>query len=63
MPNRVLAVSDVFEALISDARIAAGMPVDEALEIMRRDAGSHSLQSRRSSALERGLALQLPRAA
>jgi HD-GYP domain-containing protein (c-di-GMP phosphodiesterase class II) len=51
---RVLAVSDVFEALTADRPYRAGMPVDQALEIMRRDVGSH-LCGETIDALERGL--------
>jgi HD-GYP domain-containing protein (c-di-GMP phosphodiesterase class II) len=60
--SRVLAVSDVYEALTADRPYRAGMPVDEALEIMRRDAGSH-LCSETLDALERGLQVALPLAA
>jgi HD-GYP domain-containing protein (c-di-GMP phosphodiesterase class II) len=60
--SRVLAVSDVFEALTADRPYRAGMPVDEALAIMRRDAGSH-LCSETLDALERGLQVALPLAA
>ena len=60
--TRVLAVADVFEALTADRPYRDGMPIDQALEIMRRDAGT-ALCAETLSALERGLALQLPRAA
>jgi HD-GYP domain-containing protein (c-di-GMP phosphodiesterase class II) len=60
--SRVLAVSDVFEALTADRPYRAGMPVDEALAIMRRDAGSH-LCSETLGALERGLQVARPLAA
>jgi HD-GYP domain-containing protein (c-di-GMP phosphodiesterase class II) len=59
---RVLAVSDVFEALTADRPYRAGMSVDAALESMRRDAGSH-LCGETIDALERGLRLALPLAA
>jgi HD-GYP domain-containing protein (c-di-GMP phosphodiesterase class II) len=60
--SRVLAVSDVFEALTADRPYRAGMPVDEALAIMRRDAGSH-LCVETLDALERGLPVASPLAA
>ena len=58
----MLAVSDVFEALTADRPYRDGMPVDEALAIMRRDAGSH-LCGETLDALERGLQVALPLAA
>ena len=60
--TRVLAVADVFEALTADRPYRDGMPTDQALEIMRRDAGT-ALCAVTLSALERGLATQLFRAA
>ena len=36
---RILAVSDVFDALISKRQYKAGMTVEEAFEIMQRDRG------------------------
>jgi HD-GYP domain-containing protein (c-di-GMP phosphodiesterase class II) len=60
--SRVLAVSDVFEALTADRPYRGGLPVDEALAIMRRDAGAH-LCSETLDALERGLAVPLTLAA
>jgi HD-GYP domain-containing protein (c-di-GMP phosphodiesterase class II) len=59
---RVLAVSDVFEALTADRPYRAGMSVDQALEIMRWDVGSH-LCGETIDALERGLRAALPLAA
>jgi HD-GYP domain-containing protein (c-di-GMP phosphodiesterase class II) len=60
--SRVLAVADVFEALTADRPYRDGMAVDEALEIMRREAGSH-LCSETLDALERGQRVALPLAA
>jgi HD-GYP domain-containing protein (c-di-GMP phosphodiesterase class II) len=60
--SRVLAVSDVYEALTADRPYRAGMQVDEALEIMRRDAGRH-LCVTTIAALERSIATALPLAA
>jgi HD-GYP domain-containing protein (c-di-GMP phosphodiesterase class II) len=59
---RVLAVSDVFEALTADRPYRAGMSVEQALEIMRRDVGSH-LCGETIDALEHGLRAALPLAA
>jgi HD-GYP domain-containing protein (c-di-GMP phosphodiesterase class II) len=39
--SRVLAVADVFDALIADRPYRSGMPVEQALGIMRSDAGEH----------------------
>jgi HD-GYP domain-containing protein (c-di-GMP phosphodiesterase class II) len=39
--GRIAAIADVFDALTSDRVYRAAMPVDVALEIMARDAGSH----------------------
>jgi putative nucleotidyltransferase with HDIG domain len=39
LPMRVLAVADVFEALTADRPYREAMTVDEALDILRRDAG------------------------
>ena len=55
-------MADVFEALTADRPYRDGMPIEQALEIVRRDAGT-ALCAETLSALERGLALQLPRAA
>ncbi len=55
--SRVLAVADVFEALTADRPYRDGMAADQALEIMRRDAGSH-LCAETLSALERSLGAQ-----
>jgi HD-GYP domain-containing protein (c-di-GMP phosphodiesterase class II) len=55
--SRVLAVADVFEALTADRPYRDGMAVDRALEIMRRDAGSH-LCAETLEALERTLGSQ-----
>jgi HD-GYP domain-containing protein (c-di-GMP phosphodiesterase class II) len=60
--TRVLAVADVFEALTADRPYRDGMPVDQALEIMQRDAGT-ALCAETLRALERGIAIPLPRAA
>jgi hypothetical protein len=38
---RVLAVLDVFEALTSDRPYRSALPIPEALELIRRDAGTH----------------------
>lgn len=38
---RIIAVADVFEALTADRPYRAAMSVDQALELMRRDAGDH----------------------
>jgi putative nucleotidyltransferase with HDIG domain len=38
-PARILAVADVFDALTADRPYRAAMPVDEALSIVRKDAG------------------------
>jgi HD-GYP domain-containing protein (c-di-GMP phosphodiesterase class II) len=37
----VLAVLDVFEALTSDRPYRTALPIPEALELIRRDAGTH----------------------
>jgi HD-GYP domain-containing protein (c-di-GMP phosphodiesterase class II) len=58
----VLAVADVSEALTADRPFRHGMPIDQSLESMRRDAGT-ALCAETVAALERGLAPQLPRAA
>jgi HD-GYP domain-containing protein (c-di-GMP phosphodiesterase class II) len=60
--SRVLAVSDVFEALTADRPYRGGLPVDEALAIMRREAGTH-LCGETLDALERSLAVPLELAA
>jgi len=39
-PARILAVADVFDALVSDRPYRAGMPIEQALAIIRSDAGS-----------------------
>ncbi len=39
-PARILAVADVFDALTADRPYRAAMPVDEALSILRADAGT-----------------------
>jgi HD-GYP domain-containing protein (c-di-GMP phosphodiesterase class II) len=55
-------VADVSEALTADRPYRHGMPIDQSLESMRRDAGT-ALCAETVAALERGLAPQLPRAA
>jgi HD-GYP domain-containing protein (c-di-GMP phosphodiesterase class II) len=60
--TRVLAVADVFEALTADRPYREGMPIDQALEIMWRDAG-RALCAETLRALERGLGVALPLAA
>jgi HD-GYP domain-containing protein (c-di-GMP phosphodiesterase class II) len=55
--SRVLAVADVFEALTADRPYRDGMAVDQALEIMRRDVGSH-LCAETLAALERTIGAQ-----
>ena len=52
---RILAVADVFEALTADRPYRAPLPVDEALEIMRRDVGT-AFCPRAFGALESALA-------
>ncbi len=39
-PARILAVADVFDALTADRPYRAAMPLDQALAIVREDAGS-----------------------
>jgi HD-GYP domain-containing protein (c-di-GMP phosphodiesterase class II) len=39
-PARILAVADVFDALTADRPYRAAMPLDQALSIVREDAGS-----------------------
>jgi HD-GYP domain-containing protein (c-di-GMP phosphodiesterase class II) len=51
---RVLAVADVYEALTADRPYRDGMPIEQALEIMHRDAGKH-LCAETLGALERSL--------
>jgi HD-GYP domain-containing protein (c-di-GMP phosphodiesterase class II) len=51
MPMRVLAVADVYEALISDRPYRPAYPWHEALELMRRDVPQR-LDSRAFAALE-----------
>jgi HD-GYP domain-containing protein (c-di-GMP phosphodiesterase class II) len=60
--TRVLAVADVYEALTADRPYRAGMSTEDALSIMRRDAGSH-LCGDTLQALEEGLAREVPIAA
>jgi HD-GYP domain-containing protein (c-di-GMP phosphodiesterase class II) len=60
--TRALAVADVFEALTADRPYRDGMPIDRALEIMRREAGT-ALCPETLDALERGLAASFTRAA
>jgi len=38
---RIMAVADVFDALVSKRSYKEGMPIEKALEIIRDDAGSH----------------------
>lgn len=40
LPARILAVADVFDALVSDRPYRAGMPLEQALGIIQSDAGS-----------------------
>ncbi len=41
LEGRLLAVADVFDALTSDRPYRKGMPIEQALEILSRDAGTH----------------------
>lgn len=41
LEGRLLAVVDVFDALTSERPYRKGMPIQEALEIIRKDAGTH----------------------
>jgi HD-GYP domain-containing protein (c-di-GMP phosphodiesterase class II) len=41
LDGRILAVCDAFDAMTSDRPYRAGMPVEKAVEIIRRGAGSH----------------------
>ncbi len=38
---RIMAVADVFDALVSKRSYKDGMPIEKALDIIRKDAGSH----------------------
>ena len=38
---RIMAVADVFDALVSKRSYKDGMPIEKALEIIRKDAGTH----------------------
>ena len=41
LPARIMAIADVFDALISERCYKKAMPVDEAFEIIREGAGNH----------------------
>ena len=41
LPARIMAIADVFDALISKRCYKEAMPVEEAFEVIRRDAGIH----------------------
>lgn len=41
LPARIMAIADVFDALISKRCYKEAMPVEEAFEVIRRDAGTH----------------------
>ncbi len=38
---RIMAVADVFDALVSERSYKKGLPIDKALEIIEKDAGTH----------------------
>ena len=41
LPARIMAIADVFDALISKRCYKEAMPIEEAFEIIRKDSGSH----------------------
>jgi putative two-component system response regulator len=51
---RIIAVADTYDALVTDRPYRKGMPVEQALRIVREESGSH-LYSPAAAALERVL--------